>query len=127
MCRGKDEERTANGLNMVEVPKVVSGHATMCLVFCELCCSQASLYCQADDAFLCRKCDKQVHEANFLAFRHIRCLLCHSCQSLTERYLIGNSLELMLPTMNWMERKQCDPKVTMNCPRMLKKWPSLFL
>ncbi|KAH1098660.1 hypothetical protein J1N35_015581 [Gossypium stocksii] len=41
------------------------------LVNCELCNSRASLYCQADDAYLCRKCDKWVHQANFLALRHI--------------------------------------------------------
>ncbi|MBA0682787.1 hypothetical protein Goari_024480, partial [Gossypium aridum] len=69
------------------------------LVNCELCNSRASLYCQADDAYLCRKCDKWVHQANFLALRHIRCFLCSTCQSLTQRYLIGASHEVMLPTM----------------------------
>ncbi|TKY66949.1 B-box zinc finger protein 32 [Spatholobus suberectus] len=38
---------------------------------CELCGLQASLYCQADNAYLCRKCDIWVHQANFLALRHL--------------------------------------------------------
>ncbi|XAR55411.1 hypothetical protein NMG60_11035472 [Bertholletia excelsa] len=66
---------------------------------CEICNSPASLYCQADDAFLCRKCDKWVHGANFLAQRHIRCLLCDTCQGLTQRYLIRTALEVVLPTI----------------------------
>lgn len=65
--------------------------------FCELCGLKASLYCQADDAYLCRKCDKWVHKANFLALRHIRCFLCNTCQNLTRRYLIGSSVEVVLP------------------------------
>jgi hypothetical protein len=69
---------------------------------CELCGLQASLYCQADDAYLCRKCDKKVHEANFLALRHIRCFLCNTCQNLTRRYLIGASVEMILPAhISW--------------------------
>ncbi|KAM7271566.1 hypothetical protein ACFE04_030780 [Oxalis oulophora] len=64
-------------------------------VCCELCRSRATLYCQADDAFLCRKCDTKVHGANFLALRHVRCFLCNSCQNLTNRYLIGASREVL--------------------------------
>ncbi|KAF6162999.1 hypothetical protein GIB67_021148 [Kingdonia uniflora] len=56
---------------------------------CELCSSRASLYCEADDAFLCRRCDRIVHGANFLALRHIRCFLCGTCQNLTRKYLTG--------------------------------------
>jgi len=70
---------------------------------CELCGLQASLYCQADDAYLCRKCDTRVHGANFLALRHIRCFLCNTCHHLTRRYLIGESLEVVLPpNINWV-------------------------
>ncbi|KAK8714168.1 hypothetical protein V6N13_149364 [Hibiscus sabdariffa] len=67
-------------------------------VNCELCDSTATLYCQADDAYLCRKCDRWVHEANFLALRHIRCFLCNVCQNPTQRYLVGASREVLLPT-----------------------------
>ncbi|KAM7253725.1 hypothetical protein ACFE04_031407 [Oxalis oulophora] len=39
---------------------------------CELCNNAASLYCEADNAFLCKSCDAKVHQANFLVARHIR-------------------------------------------------------
>ncbi|CAL0324275.1 unnamed protein product [Lupinus luteus] len=85
MCKGAEEKK----------------HGASCRTrgfrCCELCGLDASLYCQADDAYLCRKCDKRVHEANFVALRHIRCFLCNTCQNLTTRYLIGASLEVLLP------------------------------
>ncbi|KAF3443732.1 hypothetical protein FNV43_RR13422 [Rhamnella rubrinervis] len=78
-------------------------------VSCELCGSRATLYCQADDAYLCRKCDRWVHGANFLALRHIRCFLCNTCQKQTQRYLIGVSAEIMLPTLVVSsERNRCN-------------------
>ena len=107
---------------------VVSTEATSTgSVSCELCDSKASLYCQADDAFLCRKCDKRVHGANFLALRHIRCFLCNTCQNLTQRYLIGASAEVVLPTIvSWSERSQCNSNTEKMCSRKLKM-PFLFL
>lgn len=101
MCRGNireiEEGVCANG---------TSSQGTMC---CALCDSDAFVYCQADDAFLCRKCDKNVHEANFLAKRHIRCLLCRTCQNLTNRYLIGVSVQVVLPSIvSINERGQCN-------------------
>ena len=33
---------------------------------------RAEVYCQADDAILCRPCDTRIHSANKLASRHIR-------------------------------------------------------
>ncbi|KAK4420525.1 B-box domain protein 31 [Sesamum alatum] len=60
-------------------------------ISCELCRSDASVYCAADGAFLCSKCDGIVHAANFLAGRHVRRLLCRGCRSLTRRYIIGTS------------------------------------
>ncbi|KAF9679091.1 hypothetical protein SADUNF_Sadunf07G0104000 [Salix dunnii] len=98
MCRGiHHQERNNQGSSCSK--EVVSSTETSRLVFCELCGSRASLYCQADDAFLCRKCDRWVHGANFLARRHVRCMLCNSCQNLTQRYLIGASTEVLLPTI----------------------------
>ncbi|PQQ17918.1 hypothetical protein Pyn_40640 [Prunus yedoensis var. nudiflora] len=40
-----------------------------------------------------QKCDQWVHGANFLALRHVRCLLCNTCQNLTQRYVVGISVE----------------------------------
>ncbi|PIN18333.1 hypothetical protein CDL12_08993 [Handroanthus impetiginosus] len=73
---------------------------------CELCSSEASLYCLADNAFLCEKCDTFVHGANFLSQRHIRC---STCRSFTQRCLVGtspNSLELI---MHGTKKEPNDP------------------
>ncbi|KAK7263555.1 hypothetical protein RJT34_31147 [Clitoria ternatea] len=86
MCKGAEENRKHGSLGVARVS-----------ASCELCGSRASLYCHADDAYLCRKCDKWVHSANFLALRHLRCFLCNTCQNLTQRYLIGASAEIILP------------------------------
>ncbi|KAI4319839.1 hypothetical protein MLD38_033392 [Melastoma candidum] len=81
---------------------VVRGRGTECAVSprmkteavpCELCGSRAKVYCQADGAYLCRECDGRVHGANFLAGRHVRCLLCNHCQKLTRRYVVTSSPE----------------------------------
>ncbi|KAL4346824.1 hypothetical protein GQ457_17G004980 [Hibiscus cannabinus] len=94
-------------------------------VNCELCESRAALYCQADDAYLCRKCDKWVHEANFLALRHVRCFLCGTCQNPTQRYLIGASREVVLPSMvSPSERRHCDSDME---TKHSTKTPFLFL
>uniref|UniRef100_A0A5B7BXP1 Putative B-box zinc finger protein 32 n=1 Tax=Davidia involucrata TaxID=16924 RepID=A0A5B7BXP1_DAVIN len=128
MCRGREEEGSQRDFGQSKsLKEVVSAHAAKGPLSCELCSSQASLYCQADDAFLCRKCDKLVHGANFLAQRHIRCLLCNTCQSLTQRYLIGTSVEVVLPTIvSCTQRSQCNSNVKTKCSRTLKM-PFLFL
>ncbi|KAJ0053168.1 hypothetical protein Pint_02076 [Pistacia integerrima] len=123
MCRGTQQ---ATGFSSKDEVSVNVNNTTSRLICCELCGKRASLYCQADDAFLCRKCDKWVHEANFLALRHIRCFLCNTCQNLTQRYLIGASLEVLLPTMvSWVERR-CNSKVEKKSSRILKT-PFLFV
>ncbi|GAB4846283.1 hypothetical protein Ancab_025283 [Ancistrocladus abbreviatus] len=50
---------------------------------CELCSSQAKLYCESDQASLCWDCDEKVHGANFLVAKHMRTVLCNVCQSQT--------------------------------------------
>ncbi|KAG6741421.1 hypothetical protein POTOM_054659 [Populus tomentosa] len=97
MCRGYQERSDqASSCNK----EAVSPNATSrSLVCCELCGSRATLYCQADHAFLCQKCDGWVHGANFLARRHVRNMLCNTCQNLTQRCLIGASTEVMLSTI----------------------------
>eukprot|EP00931_Biecheleriopsis_adriatica_P055828 TRINITY_DN33083_c0_g1_i1.p1 TRINITY_DN33083_c0_g1~~TRINITY_DN33083_c0_g1_i1.p1 ORF type:complete len:508 (+),score=100.26 TRINITY_DN33083_c0_g1_i1:58-1581(+) len=45
----------------------------LALPLCDSCGLQAALvYCEADDANLCRSCDNRIHSANKLASRHIR-------------------------------------------------------
>lgn len=59
---------------------------------CELCKLAARTYCESDQASLCWDCDAKVHGANFLVARHVRCLLCHTCQSLTPWRAAGANL-----------------------------------
>ncbi|KAE8687772.1 (3S,6E)-nerolidol synthase 2 [Hibiscus syriacus] len=59
---------------------------------CELCDLAARTYCESDQASLCWDCDAKVHGANFLVARHVRCLLCHACQSLTPWRAAGTRL-----------------------------------
>lgn len=125
MCRGAEEERGHGGLQRPENHKEhVSSHDT---VACALCGSPASLHCQADNAFLCRKCDKWVHGANFLAQRHVRCFLCNSCQGLTHRHLIATSTEVLLPViMSRGKKSRCDINVQAECSTT-PEMPFLFL
>lgn len=103
MCIGRVEERKDECLREACVCEDnhdhTSGFISSLSISCELCDSEASIYCQADDAFLCGKCDARVHAANFLAQRHIRCFLCTDCYALTYRYLIGVSVQVLLPTI----------------------------
>ncbi|KAM7492304.1 hypothetical protein LguiA_035225 [Lonicera macranthoides] len=59
---------------------------------CELCKSQARIYCESDQASLCWNCDVKVHSANFLVARHSRSLLCHVCQLPTAWNACGDKL-----------------------------------
>ncbi|OMO99989.1 Zinc finger, B-box [Corchorus olitorius] len=108
MCKGLTQGNTSSFC-------LKEGTASPNVKHCELCNSKAALYCQADDAYLCRKCDKWVHEANFLALRHIRCFLCNSCQNLTQRYLIGASHEVVLPTMSSGGGKMVEEQDFLTC------------
>lgn len=92
MCKGTEEGEKKHGFEFCS--RVLRKERDK---WCELCGLEASLYCEADDAYLCRRCDRRVHLANFLALRHIRCFLCNSCGNLSPRYLIGESLQVLLP------------------------------
>ncbi|KAJ6371915.1 hypothetical protein OIU77_002268 [Salix suchowensis] len=107
MCRGIQERKNQGG--SCNKNDAVSRNPTSRLVCCELCGSRATLYCEADHAFLCRKCDRWVHGANFLALRHVRNILCNTCQNLTQRCLVGASTEVMISTvLSWRGRRDCD-------------------
>ncbi|KAF8090194.1 hypothetical protein N665_0483s0032 [Sinapis alba] len=48
---------------------------------CNTCRSAAcTVYCRADSAYLCTRCDAEVHAANLLASRHERVRVCESCE-----------------------------------------------
>lgn len=144
MCRGREEEERKQ--DYLSEEECLTDEVCLCKddhhqgsqfspsssVSCELCDSEASVYCQADDAFLCEKCDTRVHAANFLAQRHIRCFLCTNCHSLTNRYLIGLSAQVLLPTIlckKEITENQCNDEshvVEPNCSNQLIR-PFLFL
>ncbi|KAL9678612.1 hypothetical protein QQ045_016460 [Rhodiola kirilowii] len=94
MCRVEEEVKKLSGSGH---KGDADCHVGENLLRCELCSLKATLYCQADDAYLCRKCDQSVHGANFLAHRHVRSMLCNTCQNLTRRYLVGANREMLLP------------------------------
>lgn len=122
MCRGRGEDQSPRSPSLSNTKKEDNGS-----IICELCSSKASLYCQADDAFLCGKCDSWVHGANFLAQRHIRCLLCSTCRRLTQRYLIGTSARVMLPAVvSLKESRQRDTNLDATNSKSVKQ-PFLFL
>lgn len=128
MCKGVEGKKLGGSCRSLPPEGNSSFAATRgCSASCELCGLQASLYCPADDAYLCRKCDEWVHRANFLALRHVRCFLCKTCQNLTHRYLIGISAEILLP-VRWIVQKQNLPNSTTDefCSRTIKR-PFIFL
>ncbi|KAK7312738.1 hypothetical protein VNO77_36829 [Canavalia gladiata] len=115
MCKGAENKKLGGLCRSIPPEEIASFGATRGTASCELCGLQASLYCPADNAYLCTECDKRVHEANFLALRHIRCFLCNTCQNLTGRYLIGASVEIVLPTtVRWIIEKQNFPNSNNN-------------
>ncbi|XP_022986418.1 B-box domain protein 30-like [Cucurbita maxima] len=130
MCRGVVEQRSHGGCRDFSAAEKGGDSAEGAVVMCELCNSRASLYCQADDAYLCRKCDKWVHGANFLALRHIRCILCSVCQNLTHKYLMGTSTQVLLPTIVTCDQppNDCNGNRNLNtCCSVRLKTPVLFL
>ncbi|GAB4841878.1 hypothetical protein Ancab_011833 [Ancistrocladus abbreviatus] len=52
----------------------------------------ASVYCLSDSAYLCWRCDANVHEANFLVARHVRTTLCFRCKDFDGNHFSGVGL-----------------------------------
>ncbi|XP_010449956.1 PREDICTED: B-box domain protein 30-like [Camelina sativa] len=102
MCKGveKEEERRSDDGGC---RRLCSGSPNA-PVRCELCDKNATVYCEADAAFLCRKCDTWVHSANFLARRHLRSVICSTCRKLTRRFLVGDNFNAVLPEIRTMAR-----------------------
>ncbi|KAJ4815065.1 B-box zinc finger family protein [Rhynchospora pubera] len=49
---------------------------------CDFCTdTPAVVYCRADTACLCLRCDREVHAANTVSSRHARSILCDSCRA----------------------------------------------
>ncbi|KAL0899412.1 hypothetical protein Bca101_083373 [Brassica carinata] len=105
MCKGVNEEENRS---------VHRGCWSLCTrpnvpVRYELCGGgDASVFCEADSAFLCRKCDRWVHGANFL---------------LTRRCLVGDNYHVVLPSATARESTMEDiTKLTITaCPSIIVK------
>ncbi|XP_071711274.1 zinc finger protein CONSTANS-LIKE 2-like [Rutidosis leptorrhynchoides] len=55
---------------------------------CETCRSSPStIYCEADSAFLCNRCDTTIHVANQLSSRHKRVWVCEACEEAPAAFL----------------------------------------
>ncbi|KAF9605392.1 hypothetical protein IFM89_016969 [Coptis chinensis] len=68
---------------------------------CDFCGeTKALLYCKADSAKLCFKCDKQVHSTNQLFCKHTRSQLCDVCNS--------NPASIFCSTDNLVLCQNCD-------------------
>lgn len=112
MCKGT-QKRSPAGFVAPEMPEDYVRAATAAAkdVSCELCNSSATLYCEADDAFLCEGCDRWVHGANFLAGRHVRCLICSSCHKFTRECLVGDWVRVVMAApVEDVHRSFCDSK-----------------
>ncbi|KAL1197503.1 B-box domain protein 31 [Cardamine amara subsp. amara] len=122
MCRGVNEaESRSDG----------GGCRSLCTrpsvpVRCELCGGDASVFCEADSAFLCRKCDRWVHGANFLAWRHVRRVLCTACQKLTRRCLVGDDFHVVV-TSTAVGEATVENRTTRNEQEDSSKVPFVFL
>ncbi|CAA6672011.1 unnamed protein product [Spirodela intermedia] len=78
---------------------------------CELCGMAARTRCESDEADLCWECDAEVHGANFLVARHLRSLLCRTCQGPTpwraEGPRLGPSVSVCLICFRRREEAAC--------------------
>ncbi|XP_072960227.1 zinc finger protein CONSTANS-LIKE 13-like [Typha angustifolia] len=65
--------------------------------FCDFCSQEKALvYCRADTAKLCLRCDRQVHAANSVSSRHPRSLLCDSCRAAPASVFCASDCNLVL-------------------------------
>lgn len=58
---------------------------------CAMCGESGALHCERDDAFLCWTCDMSVHSHNSIVVRHIRSVLCSTCNAPTRFRASGGS------------------------------------
>ncbi|CAA3023679.1 B-box zinc finger protein 32-like [Olea europaea var. sylvestris] len=90
---------------------------------CELCSAEAAIYCASDSAFLCRSCDSNVHEANFLVARHLRQTVCSQCKGFTGNFISGVGLK----TLSIMCSSCCSPStgIDLNSDSLLSSSTSI--
>ncbi|EYU46711.1 hypothetical protein ABFS82_04G016700 [Erythranthe guttata] len=69
---------------------------------CDFCNeSKALLYCRADSAKLCLKCDLEVHSTNQLFRKHSRSLLCDSCNSSPASIFCSTESAVLCQNCDW--------------------------
>ncbi|XP_057718041.1 zinc finger protein CONSTANS-LIKE 13 [Arachis stenosperma] len=79
---------------------------------CDYCNSSRSvLYCRADSAKLCFKCDREVHSTNQLFSKHTRTLLCDSCYDSPASILCSTESSVLCHNCDWESHNLSLPTV----------------
>ncbi|EPS65958.1 hypothetical protein M569_08820, partial [Genlisea aurea] len=69
---------------------------------CDFCStSKALLYCVADSAKLCLRCDREVHSTNPLFKKHARSLLCDGCDSAASSIFCSTDSSVLCQNCDW--------------------------
>ncbi|KAK1354104.1 B-box type zinc finger protein with CCT domain [Heracleum sosnowskyi] len=72
------------------------------LSLCDFCGDlRAVLYCRADSAKLCLKCDHKVHSTNQLFTKHTRSVLCDACDSSPSSIFCSTHCSVLCQNCDW--------------------------
>lgn len=75
---------------------------------CVVCQAAATLYCQNDNAFLCKECDVTIHSSNVVAQRHTRVKVCELCSKQASTVFCKNDNAFLCDG--------CDAEIHLNNP-----------
>lgn len=95
------EERQRSNHNTINQPRL-----------CDNCNdSNALLYCRADSAKLCFSCDRGVHSANQLFYKHTRSQLCDACGDSPASIFCSTESSVLCQNCDWERHKFLLPSV----------------
>lgn len=79
---------------------------------CDFCGDlRAVLYCRADSAKLCLKCDHKVHSTNQLFTKHTRSVLCDACDSSPSSIFCSTHCSVLCQNCDWESHRISQPTV----------------
>lgn len=78
------------------------------MVECIVCQLPAIVYCQNDQAFLCKECDNKTHNCNPVAARHLRVKVCELCNKQASTVYCKNDQAFLCD--------ECDSEIHLNNP-----------
>lgn len=79
------------------------------------------VYCRSDAAYLCLSCDRNVHSANPLSKRHMRTLVCDTCNSQPAIVRCADEKQSLCQNCDWVSHNGADMSAsthnrqTLNC------------